>query len=61
MAKQVVSFTLDQAVIDEVSALAAEFAVSRSAMLAMLLRVGIDTMASLVAQGKEQEEVQRNG
>lgn len=60
MAKQVVSFTLDQSVIDEVSALAAEFAVSRSAMLAMLLRVGIDAMASLVDQGKEQE-VQSNG
>lgn len=60
MAKQVVSFTLDQSVIDEVSALAAEFAVSRSAMLAMLLRVGIDAMASLVDQGKEQE-VQTNG
>ncbi len=60
MAKQVVSFTLDQSVIDEVSALAAEFAVSRSAMLAMLLRVGIDAMASLVVQGKEQE-AQSNG
>ena len=60
MAKQVVSFTLDQSVIDEVSALAVEFAVSRSAMLAMLLRVGIDVMSSLVAQGKEQE-VQTNG
>ena len=60
MAKQVVSFTLDQSVIDEVSALAAEFAVSRSAMLAMLLRGGIDAMSSLVAQGKEQE-VQTNG
>ena len=43
------------AVVEEINGMAAKFAVSRSAMMAMLIRLGLDDMGAMVAQGEQMD------
>lgn len=53
--KQTISITLDPAVVEEINGMAAKFAVSRSAMMAMLIRLGLDDMGAMIAQGEQMD------
>lgn len=58
--KQTISITLDPAVVEEINGMAAKFAVSRSAMMAMLIRLGLDDMGAMVAQGEQMDRRMSN-